>query len=92
MLTVHSYEYDNYIGSPAWNSKRMQRLQIDGGRCVMCGCVVGNGVAWETHHIHYKNLGHEDVMTDICTLCVDCHKKIHNYYDRRGGFSFNKNF
>jgi len=85
MLTVHSREYEAYIKSPAWEAVRRQRLQIDGGKCVMCGRPVGAGVEWNTHHLHYRNLGHEDVIKDVCTLCRDCHEKIHNYYDRIGG-------
>ena len=85
MLTVHSPEYEAYIASPAWAEVKRRRLLIDGGLCVMCKRPVGNGLKWETHHLHYRNLGHEDVIKDVCTLCVDCHDKIHNYYDRIGG-------
>lgn len=85
MLAVHSPEYEAYIRSPAWAEVRRRRLQIDGGLCVMCKRPVGGAVEWNTHHLHYRTLGHEDVITDVCTLCKDCHDKIHNYYDRIGG-------
>ena len=81
MLTEHSKEYNAYMGSPAWAAKRRERWEIDGGKCVMCGRPV-EGRDWECHHITYKRLGREDVLADICTLCHDCHMKIHNYYDR----------
>lgn len=35
----------------------------------------------QVHHITYKNLGNENVLTDICTLCGSCYKKTHNYYN-----------
>ena len=84
MRTEHSREYLTYVKTDAWQKKRLERLRIDGGRCCMCGKRVGAG-DWETHHLHYRSLGHEDVMKDICTLCDNCHKLIHRYYDRPGG-------
>ena len=39
----------------------------------------------QVHHVTYRNLGHEDVMKDLCTVCGSCHKKLHNYYDRERG-------
>ena len=81
MLAVHSQEYEAYIKSPAWADKRRERWKIDNKRCVMCGRPVSDR-EWECHHITYKRLGREDVLRDICTLCRDCHTKIHNYYDR----------
>lgn len=82
MRKVYSPEYEAYIRSPEWAEVKRRRLLIDGGKCCMCHTPVGDGVKWETHHLHYKTLGHENVLTDVCTLCVDCHKLIHNYYDR----------
>lgn len=82
LASFHSEEYNRYLRSPAWAAKRRERWEIDDGQCVMCGRPV-EGMEAECHHITYKRLGHEDVLADICTLCRDCHKKIHNYYDRR---------
>ena len=84
MLAVHSKEYNAYMLSPAWADKRRERWEIDGGKCVMCGRPV-SGDDWQCHHLHYRTLGHENALTDLCTLCRGCHKKIHNYYDRIGG-------
>ena len=64
--------------SDMWRDKRAERMKIDDYACVMCGS------KWEleVHHIHYRRLGRENVLTDLCTLCKNCHKKIHRYYDR----------
>ena len=75
--------------SAEWAAKRRERWKIDGGRCVMCKRPVSGG-EWECHHLHYRTLGRENVITDICTLCKDCHEKIHNYYDRIGGLQSSK--
>lgn len=90
MREQYSYEYINYVRSDAWQIKRLERLRIDGGKCCMCGKKVGTG-DWETHHLHYKTLGHEDALTDICTLCKRCHELIHRYYDRPGGLTSSGN-
>lgn len=74
--------YERYIRSPAWQKKRRQRMAID-RQCVMCHKPLWLIEDVQIHHIHYKNLGNEDVMNDICTLCGECHIKIHNYYNRK---------
>ena len=37
----------------------------------------------QVHHITYERLGHENAYTDLVTVCGSCHKKLHNYYNRR---------
>lgn len=49
----------------------------------MCGGPLDKIKSVQVHHITYKNLGNENVLTDLCTLCGSCHKKIHNYYNRK---------
>lgn len=75
--------YQKYIRSPAWEKKKEERMKIDGYRCVMCGRSIEHCKTMQVHHITYKNLGHENVLTDLCTVCGSCHKKLHNYYDRK---------
>lgn len=84
MRQEYSKEYQEYLKSEAWRAKRFERLRIDNGKCVMCGRYV-EGDDWQCHHLHYKTLGHEDALTDLCTVCRSCHRLIHNYYDRPGG-------
>lgn len=65
--------------SPEWRHKRGERMRLDNNRCCMCGTY--NDL--EVHHLHYRNLGREDIIKDLVTVCVDCHKKIHALYDRQ---------
>lgn len=84
-MQEHSKQYDDYMRSDAWEAKRQQRIEIDGYKCVMCGRPTQTMKKINVHHISYRNLGNENVLTDLCTLCPTCHKHIHNYYNRRRG-------
>ena len=79
---MQTQEYKTYMRSPEWEAKKQQRIAIDKG-CCMCGRPLDKIKIVQVHHITYKNLGNEDVLTDICTLCGSCHKKIHNFYNRK---------
>ena len=79
MRVEYSNEYLTYMNSEQWRYTRQKRIDLDGGRCVMCGA----WTALEVHHLHYKNLGHENIVKDLVTVCADCHKKIHRLYDRQ---------
>ena len=79
---LQSEEYKRYIRSPEWEQKKQERMKIDHYSCVMCGRSREHCRTLQVHHITYKNLGHENVYTDLCTVCGSCHKKLHNYYDR----------
>ena len=75
--------YNRYIRSDAWKQKEQERMAVDDNKCVMCGRPsekTRHGL--QVHHITYRNLGHEDVLTDLVTLCAPCHKKMHNYLSR----------
>lgn len=82
MRRQHSEFYDRYVRSPEWAEKKRQRLEIDGRRCVMCGRGESE-TGLQVHHISYQNLGAEDVMTDLVTVCGSCHRKLHRYLQRR---------
>ena len=78
--------YNRYIRSDAWKQKERERMAVDDNKCVMCGRPsekTRHGL--QVHHITYRNLGHEDVMTDLVTLCAPCHKKMHYYLNRKRG-------
>lgn len=79
---MQSEEYRRYIRSPEWEKKKAERMRIDNYSCVMCGRNREHCRTLQVHHITYKNLGHENIYTDLCTVCGSCHKKLHNYYDR----------
>jgi len=75
--------YEKYMRSEEWQEKRLQRMEIDQNCCVMCGRPAEKTRSGlQVHHVTYKNLGYEDVLTDLVTLCPSCHIKIHRYYDR----------
>lgn len=80
--------YKEYMRSEAWEQKKQERMKIDGFRCVMCGRSIDHCRSLQVHHVTYKRLGNENVLTDLCTVCGSCHKKIHNYYDRERGSGF----
>lgn len=73
--------YRKYMRSDAWEKKKQERIAIDKG-CCMCGRPLDKIRSVQVHHISYKNLGNEDVLTDIATLCGSCHRKLHNFYNR----------
>ena len=81
MIFIQSEFYKRYMRSETWQQRKQERLEIDGRCCVMCGRPEGrcrNGL--QVHHITYKNLGHEDVMNDICTVCGSCHKNCYTVF------------
>ena len=78
----HSSEYEIYIRSPEWKQKAAERLRIDNYRCVVCGAKGTRLNPLQVHHCSYKNLGHEDIGTDIVTLCQCCHKGHHRLLNR----------
>lgn len=81
--------YKMYIHSESWEIKKRERSKIDGGKCVMCGRTekhTRHGL--QCHHVTYDRLGDENVLTDLVTLCGSCHKKIHNYYNRKKGGAY----
>ena len=66
---MSSPSYSAYIRSPAWRTKRRERLALDKGRCVVCGARAVN-----VHHITYERLGDENVRRDLVSVCRACHK------------------
>ena len=81
---MRSVEYNQYITSAAWEAKKEERKKVDGYRCVCCGrSEEHTRRGLQVHRITYERLGHENVYTDLCTVCGSCHKKIHAYYNRK---------
>ena len=65
--------YNNYIKSPDWQNKpqRLQAIQRDCGRCVLCDSTED----LEVHHRTYENFGNEK-LEDLYTLCRQCHETV----------------
>ena len=80
---MRSKEYEAYMRSAAWQKKREERLAVDDYKCVMCGRPLAKCKSCQIHHANYSRLGNENVLTDLVSLCGSCHRKIHNYYNRK---------
>jgi 5-methylcytosine-specific restriction endonuclease McrA len=65
--------YNAYIGSDAWNRKKVERRAIDRDKCQ--GCIRVDRL--EVHHKTYERIGDENVETDLVTLCERCHGELH---------------
>lgn len=70
-------DYMNYLQSDTWKAKVKQRAVIDSYKCCMCESTGTMRNPLETHHITYRNVGHEDVYRDILTVCKNCHISLH---------------
>ncbi len=57
----------------AYQRRRRQVLERDGGRCAQCGSSYGVAV----HHLRKRSLGRDDRMENLVSLCADCHNKEH---------------
>lgn len=75
-------DYQSYLNSNEWKQKADARKQIDKNRCVMCGCIGTGTNKLNCHHITYRNIFHEDIQSDLVTVCDVCHKAIHRMMNR----------
>lgn len=81
---MNNFIYETYLNSPEWAVKRELRLGIDKYTCQECG----SRHNLEVHHRTYKNIGNEDVLNDLLTLCTHCHRDLSAL--SRIGNSYNK--
>ena len=72
-------DYYKYIKTQAWEEMRQKVFRRDGYKCVICNEAKDLNV----HHITYENLGAEKV-SDLVTLCRNCHENIHSGQSYRG--------
>jgi 5-methylcytosine-specific restriction endonuclease McrA len=66
-----------------WEVKKTERMRIDGYRCACCGRHISHYRTMQVHYVTYDRSGHEKTSTDLCKVCESCHKKLHNYYNRK---------
>lgn len=83
MVMTHE-EYRDYLKTDAWRATRMLRLAIDNYTCQVCEAnllpnILKPDIA-HIHHMHYRNLGHEDVKNDLVSLCKHCHTSMHEKF------------
>lgn len=77
-------EYHEYLKSDLWLNTRKLRLTIDKYTCIVCGSNLlpdpSKPDIGHVHHMHYRNLGHENVRNDLVSLCKHCHTSMHEKY------------
>ena len=52
-------------------------LDRDEWRCRNPRCKTRNNL--HVHHVIYRSEGGDDVSWNLCTICAECHDKIHAY-------------
>ena len=65
-------DYDRYMRSTAWKTKRAEALDHYGHTCTLCG----QTEKLHVHHLHYQSVGQEK-MEDLTVCCQGCHYKLH---------------
>ena len=65
--------YSAYIKTGHWYALRRAKLKIN-KRCEVCN----SDKAIQVHHLKYRHW-YDVTENDLCTLCSDCHKDIHNF-------------
>ncbi len=63
-------DYQKYIRSKEWQTKRQQKLEACNHRCECEGRCYRK--ATQIHHLHYDTLGNESIE-DLQALCPKCH-------------------
>ncbi len=66
---VYKSSYEEYLDSPAWQSKRQEALSRAGHKCQLCGSTG----RLDTHHNTYERFRNE-APTDLVVLCRSCHE------------------
>lgn len=64
--------YKQYLQSDRWKEIRAEALARDDGKCRVCG-----GAATQAHHVRYPAKIEKDCVSNVVSLCRDCHKKEH---------------
>ena len=65
--------YKDYLKTDLWDKNKKSALLRDDFKCVRCGSAKN----LEFHHISYPADFINDTEDNIITLCVNCHRKIH---------------
>ena len=60
-----------YYASEHWSTVRLDRMEYDDFRCVLCG----DREPLRVHHIRYRLFA--ESRSDLLTVCEDCHDIIH---------------
>ncbi len=65
-------KWHDYLSSAEWEEIKNQRLKIDNFKCVICK----SKDKLYCHHLTYGRI-FEEKLTDLITLCLNCHRWIH---------------
>lgn len=68
-------KYLEYLNSRTWARIRDKALERDRFECSLCGCPHN----LEVHHLKYPDVLGTEPISDLMTLCRDCHKKLEDY-------------
>ncbi len=71
--TLIAYQKKAYLASSQWKTIRTKVLTRDHYQCQLCNYTE----SLEVHHITYERFTNEDI-SDLVTLCRDCHQSIHD--------------
>lgn len=63
-----------------WAELSDKRKRMDNFTCKKCGWIAGikNRNKLHVHHIIPLSKGGKNVLSNLITVCQDCHEKIHN--------------
>lgn len=75
-IQLYGTDYYKYLQSEEWYNFRQKILLGRGGMCEICNSTDNLRV----HHITYEN-GVKVKENDVCLLCDDCHRKVHEIMD-----------
>jgi 5-methylcytosine-specific restriction endonuclease McrA len=67
-----SAEYQYYLQSDQWKTKRRKILQRAGYRCELCR----KAKPLQIHHLTYERIFNER-MDDLQAVCDRCHRRLH---------------
>lgn len=62
--------YSEFLRDPRWQKKRLEVLNRDGWRCLVCG---SGDKELHVHHLKYSGRPWESDLGDLETLCFECH-------------------
>ena len=82
-IRVPREDYLEYIKGDKFKELKIERLKLDEYRCQMCSTNVDISTS-HCHHITYIRLGKES-LSDVSTLCKECHKKLHDFHGKNVG-------
>lgn len=74
-------EYAAYLQSQHWRTISRLVRERDGGRCVLCG----SESRLHVHHRTYDGYPYGESMSDLCTLCEECHAAVTKMLKERDG-------